>query len=296
MATKRPLDFIPEPVPAWKTALPIVALGAAGLVAWGWSHVESTSDAAAHSDVAAGSVHGASPERLSQASAAASPGDASATATRTHKDAPLPEEAPAGGSGPEADAPSPGESDAGSADAPLPGANAGESAEAPTADPSALGESPSSATPMPSAAEVATDGEDSSPRPAPVARVLSATEIQRAERAAIRLRPAIAEGRVSVAGDLFVVVEPNERAWASATTVCKELSIDGVSSWKLASRSEVRSLDRSGVLPQGAYWTRNQSSRDVEAAYAYDTRQRRSVLWLKQEPNGTAVCIQPRVP
>lgn len=123
-------------------------------------------------------------------------------------------------------------------------------------------------------------------------RPMSPRALKKAKRAQSGLRGSIGDGSVVRSGSHFATVAKGERSWDEAEAVCRKQSINGVGGWRLASRQELRGLDRAGKLPKGAYWTRNRYPVDDLSAYAYVRGQ--SKLWLKQEPNGAVVCTQPR--
>jgi hypothetical protein len=128
----------------------------------------------------------------------------------------------------------------------------------------------------------------------PTIEPMSPTQLRKAQRVAKQLEAALAEGDVKTSALSFaVVVDSQGTFWSDASTICSELSIDGVTGWRLPSIAELRDLGRARVLPGAAYWSRTRG-RDVEMARVYNTRTRRSGTWLASEPTGSAVCVQPR--
>jgi len=125
---------------------------------------------------------------------------------------------------------------------------------------------------------------------------MSEGQRRRAAQAERGLRLALGEGRVHATSRIFMTVNGSERTWDGASAHCRSKLIDGIGNWTLASRTELRALHRAGEPAGGAYWSRNTDPDDPDSAFAYDVVRGASVLWLKQEPNGAAVCTQPRAP
>jgi len=86
-----------------------------------------------------------------------------------------------------------------------------------------------------------------------------------------------------------VVVDPEGMRWADAFDRCLALSVEGWSRWRLPTKPEVSDLRRQ--IPRGSYWTGAASGRDPDAAWVYDTKDRRAALFLEQEPTGSVVCV-----
>lgn len=241
MGTKRPLDFIPDPLPAWRTTLPLVGCATAGLLAWISLYVPSTTRAG--EPVPAATVASGAVPTIAAASIAPA---SMLPAALSEREEPVDDRAPA---------------------------------------PSEREEPADDRAPAPPEADARATKT--------VAAPLDAAALERAERAAARLRAAVREGRVAAIDGAFAWIDAGERAWEDAAAVCRDADVDGVRHWSLASRDALQQLARAGKLPAGVYWTRAHA-RDPDAAYAYDTRRRRAVVWLKQEPNGGVVCTVPR--
>jgi len=276
---RNPLDFVPAPIPAWRSQLPLIAFAAAGFIAFGAARLtrpEVGPHAAAASLTALADAHTGSavksPELPAQSPAEPGAADAppgteaepSAVAAPGEGAAPGPGEAAPGEAAPGEAAPG----EAASGDAAPRAAAAGEEG-APGVEP-----------------EVGEGG--APPKP------MSPTALRRAERAAAGLRSAVQEGRVQAVADFFALVDVAEEAWDGAASRCTAARVDGVGNWKLASPGELKTLDRASKLPAGAYWSRSRSRKDPALAVAYDASEGRSVLWLTQEPNGAVVCTQAR--
>lgn len=153
--------------------------------------------------------------------------------------------------------------------------------------------SPAIAKPASTASDVVEEPQRA-PKPKREPKPLSAAAQRRAERAATKLRDAIASSRVVASPENFVVVSANgDASWNDATTTCAALNIDGVQGWKLPSRGEARELQRGRALRAGAYWTRQRAAKHDDSIYVHDTRTRRSAPWLDVEIAGV-VCVQPR--
>lgn len=243
MPVKRPLSFIPDPIPPWRAALPAVVAAMVVLSARYLPGMMPTEDSVR--DVEAS-------EQISDAD----------------------EEA--------------------MVDANVETASASEEPEEDTAqaeeEPSTENASEDKTSTDKNAKEL--DKATKSPRQVRKSKPMSPRALAKAERAAAGLRAALRDGRVVTSTTLFAVVARGERGWDEAEADCRRRSVDGVRGWRLASRQELRVLERAGKLPSGAYWTRNRYPVDDLSAYAYDRGT--SKLWLKQEPNGAVVCTQPR--
>jgi hypothetical protein len=104
---------------------------------------------------------------------------------------------------------------------------------------------------------------------------------------------ALAEGKVKLVGTLVAIPPRGDTmTWTEATETCGRRRIGKLGGFRLPTRAEMAKLAGGGVVPQGAFWTRDRVSDDE--AYAYDRGAGKSHVWLTVEPNGRALCVRKK--
>jgi hypothetical protein len=114
--------------------------------------------------------------------------------------------------------------------------------------------------------------------------------------AAVALADALASRKVREVRRLYLTerLGDDTTTWVIARKRCLGHEIDGVGGWRLAHRRELMLAGSIGLLGSGTYWSYTAVPEDPDFAFAFDTKQRDLVEFLKQEATGAVVCVRER--
>jgi len=223
---------------------------------------------------AAGVVSAPAPERSAPAKASPRPVPA-----KPPKKTAAPPQAPK----PEVESPKPAPSVA-----PTPAVDT--SAPPPAAAPKPEVAKPEAPTPEPLAAPAPAEP----PTPPEPAAVASAVPPPPSDSEALRVDQAIRDGKVRALDSLLVARAGTKSVeWSQAKSACRRKRVAGLPGWRLPSRKELSRLRRARMLESGTFWSRDRGEHDDDA-YAVDSGNGASNLYLKVEPAAQVQCVRKR--